>query len=339
MSSHNPQALVDKLEKSSDRLHLVHDKEHPAMVPRYAVNRIGELRQLHILPHDSKYVIVNTHGELAIDIAPSSEEDFTRLFSLIFDGGLSLSNGKTIVKEPEVETIDFYVLKPELNISERLRCYFQGGKYTANRTIVADLQDRKNIEWHAGDYKVEARSECVFILRESGKGNAVKDFENNWKDFFSRNKSITHIVYKKLHRGNFGEECIWDHRNAYCKSGSSIIDITQEESIIGMGDFISFSGQCVSKHQFSRRKSYGEFAELSEVLKRSLISPRDFYQSLTGDTGSRAFRIEVEARGEKFKPETAYLAKQLLDQDGFLSRAGVPYSVSQDRKISSRNRS
>ncbi|WKZ30827.1 MAG: hypothetical protein QY318_03185 [Candidatus Dojkabacteria bacterium] len=336
MASANSLTLLNKLEKSSDRLHHIHDAAHPAFVPRYAVDKIDQLRSMQILPQDGQFVIVNTHGELAIEISPQSEQEFINLVDIVFDNGLALRDGKKIVKEDEIETIDFYVLNSELQISERLRCYFQNGKYSANRIIVADLGDRDNISWTSENYQVTVRSECVFVLRESSTGDKLKSFEKNWKEFFGRNREITHVVYKKLNRGNFGESFIWDHRNAYSKSGDMKVDLTSSRNILGMGDFISFSGQRVLKHHFPMKMAYEQFADLGEVLKRSSISPLKFYQYLSKEDRNQTFRIEVEARGRRARLETAHIAKQLLDNEGMLRNANIDFTVTKDRKISSR---
>lgn len=329
--------LLEQMEKSSDRLHLVQNHVSPAYVPRYAVDRIGQLRDLKILPSSEQYVIVNTHSELAIDIALGSDEESIDLFNIVFNCGLSLGDGRLIQQEKVIETVDFYVLKPELEISERLRCYFQDGKYVANRVIVADLKQRNDIQWRSEGFSVSARSECVFVMREGSAGDKAKFFKDNLDSFFARNKKITHIVYKKLHRGNFGEQYLWDHRNAFSRHDEGDVDLTGEMQILGMGEFISFSGQKVRKHQFDRPISSSDLAEVLILMQRSKISPTKIYQVISGGSSRNSFRVEVEARGRNAKMETAHIARQLLSDTGVFKSAGVEFEVTHDRKISSRS--
>jgi len=286
------------LGKTSDRLYLRLEETdvEPAVIPNYAIRDLRYLREIGLLPASSASVIINTHHEVAIDFLSSPMESDSFL-------SLKLSDGTPITLEPALQTLDFYLILPGL--TQRLRFYYQDGKLCSRRVITAVDKTSEGI--YLCDGRIKARPECVFVLREDGPSESVGfDFFQNSLSFLARQsqpvESQVTMVAKKIQRGHFGEERMWDHRRAVNNYNQ---DLTKSESIIGMGPYLSVSYQELGRIIYKKPELASSIIKLWQGIEA--IGLYNIPPDLSMFEERMPDRLELEWRGNQYQPEVENL--------------------------------
>lgn len=321
---------LSDLEKTSDRFKLSFSSSRtPAEIPVTAITRLVNLRNEGFIPKYPKTIIINTHSELVIkpeDLLSSASE----ISNLLRE--TSTSGGFRVKWEPTLEILDFYAFYPDLEISQRVRYYFQNNLLSSARIITADISPRQCVYWKYNDLKIPARSEHVYVIRESENGQAAKTINPNTDSFIAINKYLYAIVFKHVVRGNFGNSRMWDHRKAVYKNGDEKeTDATCRHAVLGMGPYIAFSIQEVQKAIFSGNVNTLKIRKEVEKIKSNKISPKECYQTMSDGVSEPEYTIiEIECRGEENRAEGAFIYKQVGDR---FTEAKINYSILEERKI------
>lgn len=306
------------LDATSDRLELNTEKLDvtPALIPDEILPRLDWLRAHHFLPTPPEKVIINTHAELAAQIT-SPHVNLDLLSQHL--SSLQTTRGEAARVEPPLITLDFYEINRTNLFTNRLRLYFQAGLLVSTRAIIADLQPRNPMPWLQGDFSANARSELIFLTRND------EDPENSLDSFFSRNQTIDVIILKLLKRINFGEELMWDHRRAQSQTQ---IDLTQTQSVLGMGPYIALCLQEVYIHPLSNPLTAKQATkQILPLLSDSSRLTRDY------QVGSPQFKIELEAKGDDNQIIAADLAAKIFAPHGIFRKAGLSFALSLHRKV------
>lgn len=326
---------------SSQGLHLQVETEEPSFVPNYAVQKVRDLRDASILPQKPDFIVVNTHGEMSVEVLLSSSNEANELFELIYESNIRTIDNHKLNLEPKVETLDFYVENSLDNITKRLRFYSQNGEVVGSRVILADVSPREEVEWSFNGFDAKARSECIIVLRDDinkdtySPKEEVKLFTDK---FFKDDLIINAVVHKQVNRGNFGRNRRWDHRPAVYKSESGeYIDATKKESILGMGSYVVFQAQEI--HKYINYKSPIKYSNISEIINNLVKGDSDFENSYSDilkhkeNKIQHAFRVELEAKGMSNHMDGAYLTEQMIGRDGILMRNNIDFRITAERKV------
>jgi hypothetical protein len=267
-----------------------------------------------------------------LDILTPHTTDKDLLHSVIpIINKLKTINHDPLKIEPSLDTLDFYVLNRKQGYSQRLRYYFQNGLLYSSRIIVADIQNRAPITWSYQKKTILARSEYIYVIRHDVTPNSARvSYDNNTSHFFTSHDSVYAVVYKNIIRGNFGR--IWDHRDAvYVDRRGSVIDATKQKSVIGMGPYINFLLQRVSKFIPETKVPTKDVLPLVAHLISGSLSPKTLFTQLSSSDYIQQYRIELECKDKKYHQDGAYICSQL---EYNLAKAHIPFAVASSRKIS-----
>jgi hypothetical protein len=323
--------VVLNFEQTSDgfRLRDLTETIKPTKIPLTLIKRVDLLREKGYLPPPPVFTIVNNHHELAFDLKTSLPLE--KIVDLL--GEIQTLEGQKLKKDPPMETIDFYLVKPKELITLRLRLYFQNEKILSCRVIISDLSLGKKIFWLVGAEKIPARIESVYIIRKDLIGKNQTAVNSLVKEFLTTHKFISVLVYKRVVKGNFGIEKMWDHRKAIYKNQKrEEINATARKHILGMGSYLTVAFQNFRLKKLARPINSAEVSPLAKKLINASLSPGNCFRLLTNSPPPLKTRIEFESKNND--SEAVHLINQALM---ILKKEKIIFSTTSRRKVNCNN--
>lgn len=336
----DPTGINYGFEGTSERMVLQFGPVTPAIIPPLAYERVLQLRDAGILPPEPETVIVNNHFEAALKI--TSPYGISALVTLLETKPVQTIEGNRLAIEGDrdfpSETLDIYITDTNNGITKRARFYTDNsGHVRSVRLITVDFSNGREGQKPITEESF-FRDEWVYVERwDITKETQSSELAERIMNGLSSDSYVA-IVHKKVIRGNFGSEFMWDHRPVAVEGVSASDETPSTRYIWGMKPYIAFSLQDVTIRSLSEEATQGNIQEILNYMLEHKLSLSVFFEIFSRKKGisvdtsqEEQTRLELEYRGEEHRQNAYYILKQILEE---LELYGIEYQPANERKIS-----
>jgi hypothetical protein len=298
-------------------------------IPLNYIKRLRELRKKSYIKKFPELVKLNCHSELSIEFDSGQNLNLEKLIKTV-DQKIIPNGLEAIQIQPITRSVDIYRIFKDDDCAQRLRLrYDLSGNIFMAIIITTDLYSKPSEIWESEDFTVVARPECIYAFSEHPKTEAINQKEylatikNLVQDFLEiGNGEISHLVHKNTAKGKITFEN---------NGGLRMTKYTQNEGVVGIGNFISFTVEESQKYIPEKQCLKENETLINQIIKTPLEIDNLLKQN---EFENKLLKIEIESKGKNYSKIAADIAKQLLGETGLLKQNNFKFKINSDRGFS-----